>query len=155
MATLPSIYTRFVDPLFKKVSQRNGMESPAGFGQPKKVQIASDTVSAQFSELRVKDSNALGDEMADQAPNIDIKAGRGRLVYDKARQAIVGERTEAPETIEVNGVWYDRRDTVDALNGLLAEARAKIETYKSVIREYRQRDLAMNPTPPPAVSPSE
>jgi hypothetical protein len=33
----------------------------------------------------------------------------------------------APETICVDGVWYDRRDTVDAINGLLAKARATIE----------------------------
>lgn len=56
---------------------------------------------------------------------------------------------DAPETIEVNGIWYDRRDTVDALNGLLADARFKLETYKSIIREYRQRDLAANSTLPP------
>ena len=35
---------------------------------------------------------------------------------------------EAAETIEVNGVWYDRRDTVHALVELLAEARAECET---------------------------
>lgn len=59
---------------------------------------------------------------------------------------------DAPETICVDGVWYDRRDTVDALNGLLAEARTKIETYQGVILRYRQRDLAANPTPPPGVA---
>ena len=54
---------------------------------------------------------------------------------------------DAPETIEVNGVWYDRRDTVEALNGLLIEARRKIETYRGIIRDYRRRDLETNPTP--------
>lgn len=58
-------------------------------------------------------------------------------------------RKDAPETIQVDGAWYDRRDTVDALTGLLAEARKKIETYKGVIREYRQKELAEHPTPPP------
>lgn len=51
------------------------------------------------------------------------------------------QTSTAPETIEVNGVWYDRRDTVDALTGLLAEARKKIETYKGIIREYRLKEL--------------
>lgn len=94
--------------------------------------------------------------MPDQTPNIDPNLGAGKFVYDKTRRMIVSERphSEAPETIEVNGVWYDRRDTVDALNALLAEARAKIETYRGVIREYRRRDLESNPTPPPAVSQS-
>lgn len=92
--------------------------------------------------------------MPDQVPNIDPNLGAGRLIYDKTRRMIVSERPnpEAPETIEINGVWYDRRDTVDALNALLAEARTKIEAYQSVIREYRQRDLAANPTPPPLIS---
>ena len=58
----------------------------------------------------------------------------------------------APETIEINGVWYDRRDTVDALTHLLAEARTKIETYKNVIREYRLQDLARNQTHAPAIA---
>lgn len=61
-------------------------------------------------------------------------------------------KDDAPETIEINGVWYDRRDTVDALNALLAEARCKIETYRVIIRQYRMRDLETNPTPPPQVS---
>jgi len=30
--------------------------------------------------------------MPDQAPNIDLQPGGGRLVYDKARRAIVAER---------------------------------------------------------------
>jgi hypothetical protein len=34
----------------------------------------------------------------------------------------------------------------------LADALAKIEKYKEVIREYRRRDLEAHPTPPPAVS---
>lgn len=84
------------------------------------------------------------------------RAGHSRLVYNKATRTIdtvsLRPRSNAPETIEVDGVWYDRRDTVDALNVLLAEARSKIETYQNVIREYRQRDLAANPTPPPEVS---
>lgn len=56
---------------------------------------------------------------------------------------------DAPETIEVNGVWYDRRDTVDALTILLAEARTKVEIYKAVIADYRRMELSDNPTQPP------
>jgi hypothetical protein len=62
---------------------------------------------------------------------------------------------DAPETIHVHGVWYDRRDTVDALSALLVEARGKIETYKSVIREFRLKELADHPTPPPAIAGSD
>ena len=67
-----------------------------------------------------------------------------------ARSVARSEREErAPETIEVDGVWYDRRDTVDALTTLLAEARVKNETYREVIRGFRQKKLAANPTPAP------
>jgi hypothetical protein len=51
--------------------------------------------------------------------------------------------------MEVDGVWYDRRDTVDALTTLLAEARQKIATYKEVIRGFRMKELAEKPPQPP------
>lgn len=59
----------------------------------------------------------------------------------------IGDKSDAPETIEINGVWYDRRDTVDALQALLIEARTKIETYRDVIRQYRLKELDTMPTP--------
>jgi hypothetical protein len=38
-----------------------------------------------------------------------------------------------------------------ATEKLLIEARAKIETYKGIIRDYRRMELEKNPTPPPGV----
>lgn len=32
-------------------------------------------------------------------------------------------RDERPETLALDGIWYDRRETVDALAVLLADAR--------------------------------
>ncbi len=37
----------------------------------------------------------------------------------------------AAETVCVDGVWYDRRDTVDALTSLLADERAKVARLTS------------------------
>jgi hypothetical protein len=59
------------------------------------------------------------------------------------------EQPDAPETIKINDVWYDRRDTVDALVGLLAVAKERAEKLEGVIRDYRLRDLEANPTPAP------
>lgn len=45
-----------------------------------------------------------------------------------------------PETLWLSGTWYDRRDTVDALTSLLADARAQIERDK----EHYEAAMAMS-----------
>ena len=41
---------------------------------------------------------------------------------------------------------------VERLTSELADARRKIEAYKKVIRGYRAKELAENPTPRPAIN---
>lgn len=45
----------------------------------------------------------------------------------------------APETVEIGGVWYDRRDTVEALTGLLAEARGEAERLRNIVAWSKRR----------------
>ena len=40
----------------------------------------------------------------------------------------------APETVCIDGTWYDRRDTVDALTSLLADERGKSAEWEALYR---------------------
>lgn len=43
----------------------------------------------------------------------------------------------ADETVCVGGVWYDRRDTVNALTDLLADARAEVATLRAEVERLK------------------
>lgn len=49
----------------------------------------------------------------------------------------LGASQEAPECVVVNGVWYDRRDTVESLSSLLQRARQERD------EAMRQRETAI------------
>ena len=66
------------------------------------------------------------------------------IEYGRAAVAALRAKAkEAPETICVDGVWYDRRDTVDALTALLAEARATTSADIQELGRLRQDNLRL------------
>lgn len=89
-----------------------------------------------------------GDFLPTNAYDIDhgdlIEYGRAAVAALRAKVATrQPDDDEAPETICVDGTWYDRRDTVDALTRLLANARATIEADIRELGLLRQDNLRL------------